>query len=68
MKNPWNATGEDLTITNKIISKLRDLGMITFVRWNFIFIAPPLIITKDEIDEGLSIISEALIIADSYCS
>ncbi|MBT4989127.1 MAG: aminotransferase class III-fold pyridoxal phosphate-dependent enzyme [Rickettsiales bacterium] len=65
---PWNATGEDLTITNKIISKLRELGMITFVRWNFIFIAPPLIITKDEIDEGLSIISEALIIADSYCS
>ena len=43
-----------------------ELGMHTFVRWNYIFVAPPLCITKEEIDEGLSIISEALKIADEY--
>jgi taurine--2-oxoglutarate transaminase len=36
------------------------------VRWNYIFICPPLTITKDEIDEGLAIISEAISIADKY--
>ena len=38
--------------------------MYTFVRWNYIFIAPPLCINKQQIDEGLAIISEALLIAD----
>jgi taurine--2-oxoglutarate transaminase len=38
--------------------------MYTFVRWTYIFIAPPLCVTKEQIDEGLEIISEALKIAD----
>jgi len=38
--------------------------MYTFVRWSYIFICPPLIVTKEQIDEGLAIISEALLIAD----
>jgi taurine--2-oxoglutarate transaminase len=42
--------------------------MFTFVRWNFIFIAPPLIITEEQIDEGLNIISQAISIADAHCS
>ena len=46
-------------------AKLRELGMYTFVRWNYVFIAPPLSITKKQIDEGLAIISEALEIADA---
>jgi len=49
---------------NKVAAKLRELGLYTFVRWSYIFIAPPLCITKDQIDEGLAIISEALLIAD----
>ena len=60
----YNATGDDLKITNQIAAKLRALGLYTFVRWGYIFIAPPLCVTKDQIDEGLAIISEALKIAD----
>ena len=41
--------------------------MHTFVRWNWIFIAPPLTITEAQLEEGLSIISEALLIADKHC-
>jgi taurine--2-oxoglutarate transaminase len=37
------------------------------MRWNFIFIAPPLNTTEAEIDEGIQIISEALKIADEHC-
>jgi len=38
--------------------------MYTFVRWSYVFIAPPLMVTKEQIDEGLAIISEALKITD----
>ena len=65
---PWNASGTDLEVTNKMVAKIKELGMFTFVRWNFIFIAPPLIITEEQIDEGLAIISEAISIADEYCN
>jgi taurine--2-oxoglutarate transaminase len=47
-------------------AKMKELGMFTFVRWNWIFIAPPLIITKEQIDEGLKIISQVIEIADEY--
>lgn len=52
---------------NKVAAKIRELGMFTFVRWNYIFVAPPLCVTKDEIEEGLGIISKALEVADKEC-
>ena len=51
---------------NQVTSKLRELGMFTYCKWNFIFIAPPLIATKEEIDEGVDIISKALSLADEF--
>ena len=62
----FNARPDEMTVMNKVAAKIRELGMYTFVRWNYIFIAPPLCITKDQIDEGLTIISEAISIADEY--
>jgi len=64
---PWNATNDQMAVMNQVAAKIRELGMYTFVRWSYIFICPPLTITKDEIDEGLAIISEALEIADAAC-
>jgi len=61
---PFNAKPEEMAVMNKVAAKLRELGMYTFVRWSYIFIAPPLIVTKEQIDEGLDIISKALEIAD----
>lgn len=65
---PWNAKPSEMEITNKMAAKIRELGMFTFVRWNWIFIAPPLNVSKEEVDEGLKIISEAISIADEYCN
>ncbi len=59
----WNTASE---ITGRLFSKIKELGMFTFVKWNFVFMAPPLCITKEQIDEGLDIISEVLKIADEY--
>ncbi len=63
---PWNAKAPQMEATKRMAAKIRELGMFTFVKWNFIFIAPPLCITKAQIDEGLAIVSEALAIADEY--
>lgn len=65
---PWNAASSEMEVTNRMAAKMKELGMFTFVRWNWIFIAPPLCITKKEIDEGLKIISEVISIADEYCN
>jgi len=64
---PYNAGAAEMTVMNKVAAKIKELGMYTFVRWNYIFIAPPLCITKEEINEGLAIISKALDIADLNC-
>ena len=61
---PFNAKPDEMVVMNKVAAKIKDLGMYTFVRWSYIFIAPPLIVTKEQIDEGLAIISEAIKIAD----
>jgi len=63
---PFNAKPHEMEIMNKVAAKIKELGMYTFVRWNYIFIAPPLCINKEQIDEGLAIISEAIKIADEY--
>jgi taurine--2-oxoglutarate transaminase len=63
---PFNAKASDMHIMNKVAGRLRHLGMYTFVRWNYIFIAPPLCINKQQIDEGLAMISDALSIADEF--
>lgn len=65
---PFNAKPDQMAIMNKVASKIKDLGMYTFVRWNYIFVAPPLCVTREQIDEGLAIISQAISIADEYCN
>ena len=63
---PFNANPEEMAVMNKVAAKIKELGMHTFVRWSFVFVAPPLCVTKEQIDEGLAIISEALEIADGH--
>lgn len=63
---PFNATADEMVIMNQVAAKLKQMGMYAFVRWNYVFIAPPLCITREQVDEGLAIIHEALFIADQY--
>lgn len=65
--SPWNAAPKDMEASNRIAAAVRAHGMFTFVRWNWIFTAPPLCVTKDEIDEGVEILSKVISIADEYC-
>jgi len=50
----------------QLANSLRDSGMSTVVRWNWIFCAPPLIINEQQLGEGLEIVSRAISIADKF--
>ena len=65
---PFNAKPDEMAVMNKVAAKLKELGLYTFVRWSYIIVAPPLCVTKEQIDEGLAIISEAIKIADEEAS
>ena len=34
--------------------------------WNVVMVCPPLTITREELDEGLAVLDDALSIADEY--
>jgi taurine--2-oxoglutarate transaminase len=55
-----------MAVMNQVAARIKQLGMYAFVRWNYVFVAPPLSITREQVDEGLAIISEALTIADAH--
>lgn len=62
---PWNCKPTEMGAMAKVAARLKELGMFTMVRWSYLFVAPPLVVTKEQIDEGVSIISEALKLADA---
>lgn len=52
-------------VSNEINKRVNAQGLTLFAKWDFIFIAPPLIITKEQIDEAIAIIGRALEYTDS---
>jgi len=62
---PWNAKGADGALTKEINGRLLRGGVSTQVRWNWIFLAPPLVINLEQLREGLKVIDETLTFVDS---
>jgi len=54
---PFNGTSEPM---NKLRTIFRDEGLYTFVRMNYFFANPPLIITEEELRHGFDIFDRAL--------
>jgi taurine--2-oxoglutarate transaminase len=66
-REPISGWNMPLSEPMKIASaKIRELGMSTFVRWDWIFSSPPLIINEAQIQEGIDILDEALTAIDGY--
>ena len=57
---PFNASGESFAPMAKIARAALDRGLYLMTHWNVIIVAPPLTITREELDEGLSLLDEAL--------
>jgi taurine---2-oxoglutarate transaminase len=60
---PFNASGESFAPMAKIARTALDRGLYLMTHWNVIIVAPPLTITRDELDEGLALLDEALTIS-----
>jgi taurine--2-oxoglutarate transaminase len=41
-------------------------GLYLMTHWNVVMVCPPLTITREELDEGIAVLDEALAIADEY--
>ena len=61
---PWNAKASEMGAMADVAKSLREQGLSTFVRWNWIFTVPPLTITEAELEEGFAMIDRALEHAD----
>ena len=65
---PFNATGDAFAPVARVAKAALERGLYLMTHWNVIIVAPPLTITRDEIDEGIGILDEALSIADEYAA
>ncbi|HET6214098.1 MAG TPA: aspartate aminotransferase family protein [Micromonosporaceae bacterium] len=63
---PFNATGPDAEPMTRVQQACREAGVWPFVHMNRIHLAPPLVITEEEIKVGIDAIDAALDIADEY--
>src|SRR5438876_9302664 len=65
---PFNASGEAFAPMARVSKAALDRGLYLMTHWNVIMVCPPLTITRDELEEGISILDEALAIADEYAA
>ena len=63
---PFNATGRDAAPMTAVVSACTTAGVWPFTNGNRIHIAPPLIMTEDELRRGLAVIDNALNVADTF--
>jgi taurine--2-oxoglutarate transaminase len=61
---PFNASGEAFAPVAKLGKAAMDRGLYLMTHWNVIVVAPPLTITRDELEEGLSVLDEVLALVD----
>ena len=59
---PWGADPKG--IMGAIVKELKSRGFFTYSHENVIIVAPPLIITEEQIDEELAVLDEVLSIVD----
>jgi taurine--2-oxoglutarate transaminase len=64
----WNAMGAEGAAAREINKRLLEGGVYTTVRWNYLFIVPPLCIKENELREGLAVIDRVLDYADNLAS
>jgi len=63
---PFNAAGADAAPMGAFAAAAKKGGVWPFTHFNRMHVAPPLVITEDELVRGLAVLDEALDVADSY--
>ncbi len=57
---PFNASGEQAAPMARIVKVALERGLYLFAHWNVLVVAPPLTISRGELEEGLAILDEVL--------
>jgi taurine--2-oxoglutarate transaminase len=65
---PFNATGESFAPVARMAKAALERGLYLMTHWNVVMVCPPLTITRDEVDEGIAILDEALAVADEHAA
>jgi taurine--2-oxoglutarate transaminase len=65
---PFNATGEAFAPVARLSKAALERGLYLMTHWNVVMVCPPLTITREELEEGISILDEALTVADEYAA
>jgi taurine---2-oxoglutarate transaminase len=65
---PFNASGEAFAPVARVAKAALERGLYLMTHWNVIMVCPPLTITREELEEGISILDEALTVADEYAA
>ncbi len=63
---PFNAAGEAAAPITRMAKAALERGLYLMTHWNVVMVCPPLSITREELDEGIAILDEALAVADEY--
>ncbi len=63
---PFNASGDAAAPVARLAKAALERGLYLMTHWNVIMVVPPLTITRDEVDEGIAILDEALALADEH--
>src|SRR5579885_658862 len=63
---PFNGTGQAALPVASLMKRALEQGLYLMTHWNVVMCCPPLTITRDELDEGLAILDDALSVADEF--
>jgi taurine---2-oxoglutarate transaminase len=63
---PFNAAGPAAAPVAQLAKAALERGLYLMTHWNVVMVVPPLTVTRDEVDEGIAILDEALAIADEH--
>jgi taurine--2-oxoglutarate transaminase len=58
---PWNGSSTEMSALKKFCL---DNGLFLYTHWHTLLIIPPLIITKEQLGEGMAVLDKALEITD----
>jgi taurine--2-oxoglutarate transaminase len=63
---PFNGSGEAAKPMAAVQKRALELGLYTMAHWNVLMACPPLTITREELDEGIAGLDDALSVADEF--
>ena len=63
---PFNAAGPAAAPVAEVVAACRKQGLLVFAHFNRIHVVPPLVISEDDFAHGVSILDDALNLADAH--